>query len=193
MQHESKVILLVEDNPDDVKLTLRAFEKNKVKNRIVVVNDGAEALEYLFNAKNDKPQVVLLDLNLPKLGGLEVLERIRADERTRRLPVVILTSSKEELDLVRGYDKGANSYVVKPVDFNTFVEAVRTLGFYWLLLNEIPGRNGNRFSSFVRFGSELLSHPFAGSQDHRRERRLSACDDDRSRESLRSRSFRRFP
>jgi two-component system, response regulator len=145
MHHDGATILLVEDNPDDVALTLRAFEKNKIKNRIVVANDGAQALDYLFctgahsgRDPNDKPQLVLLDLKLPKLGGLEVLERIRSCENTRRTPVVILTSSKEEFDLARGYDSGANSYVVKPVDFSAFVEAARTLGFYWVLLNEIP-------------------------------------------------------
>jgi two-component system response regulator len=138
-------ILLVEDNPDDVELTLRAFRKNNIANKVVVARDGAEALDYLFAQGNyvqrnarDTPRVVLLDLKLPKLDGLQVLERIRADERTRLLPVVILTSSKEEHDLVRGYKSGANSYVRKPVDFNQFLEAVHHIGLYWLLINESP-------------------------------------------------------
>jgi two-component system response regulator len=140
-----KSILLVEDNPDDEVLTRRAFEKNNVGNDLVVVRDGAEALDYLFGtgdyAGRDlsrQPQVVLLDLKLPKIDGLEVLRRLRADERTRMLPVVILTSSNEERDLVNGYSLGANSYVRKPVDFSDFTEAARQLGLYWLLLNEPP-------------------------------------------------------
>jgi two-component system response regulator len=140
-----RVILLVEDNPDDEALTLRALGKNNIKNEIVVARDGAEALDYLFatgaHAGRDTsvlPQVVLLDLKLPKIDGLEVLRRLRADERTRLLPVVILTSSKEEQDLLRGYSLGANSYIRKPVDFNQFSEAVRNLGLYWLVLNEPP-------------------------------------------------------
>jgi len=139
------VILLVEDNPDDVALTQRAFRQSKLTNELIVVRDGAEALDYLFatgaHAGRDPdmtPQVVLLDLNLPKVNGLEVLRRIRADERTRLLPVVILTSSKEEQDLITGYRLGANSYVRKPVDFTQFVDAVRQLGLYWLVLNEAP-------------------------------------------------------
>ncbi len=137
-------ILLVEDNPDDVELTLRAFERNKITNEVVVASDGVAALDYLFArgayAGKDPglPQVVLLDLNLPKLSGLEVLQQVRASERTRLLPVVILTSSTEEQDLARGYGLGANSYVRKPVDFAAFVEAARQLGLYWLLLNEPP-------------------------------------------------------
>jgi two-component system response regulator len=138
-------LLLVEDNSDDEALTLRAFRKNKIRNEIVVARDGAEALDYLFGtgAYDGRdvgilPQVVLLDLKLPKVNGLEVLRRIRADERTRLLPVVILTSSKEERDMVEGYRLGSNSYVRKPVDFDAFVEAVRQLGLYWLLLNEAP-------------------------------------------------------
>lgn len=140
-----KVILLVEDNPDDVDLTLRAFKKNNILNEIVVARDGAEALDFLSGAGkfsgrdlDDVPQVILLDLKLPKVDGLEILRRIRADERTRLCPVVILTSSKEELDLLNGYKSGANSYIRKPVDFNQFSEAVRQLGLYWLVLNEMP-------------------------------------------------------
>ena len=139
------MILLVEDNPDDEALTIRALKKNNIGNELVVVRDGAEALDFLFATGaysgrnlNKKLQVILLDLKLPKVDGLEVLRRIRADERTRLLPVVILTSSKEESDLLTGYSLGANSYVRKPVDFNQFVEAVRNLGLYWLVLNEAP-------------------------------------------------------
>jgi two-component system response regulator len=137
---EEKVILLVEDNSNDELLTLRALKKNKIKNEVVVARDGTEALEYLFGTGNARPlpQVVLLDLKLPKVDGLEVLQRIRADGRTKRLPVVILTSSNEEKDLVACYDRGANSYIRKPVDFNQFTEAVRQLGLYWLVLNESP-------------------------------------------------------
>ncbi len=143
MAKRTQTILLVEDNPDDVALTLRAFEKNRVQNEITVVRDGAEALEYLFGNGNGErprplPQLVLLDLQLPKIGGLEVLKRIRAHERTRLLPVVILTSSREERDLVEGYSLGANSYIRKPVDFGQFLEAVRQLELYWLVLNESP-------------------------------------------------------
>jgi len=135
-------ILLVEDNQDDVELTLHAFNESHAANDIVVVRDGVEALEYLFatgaHAGRDRslPEVVLLDLKLPKLDGLEVLRRIRGDERTRRLPVVILTSSREEKDVVQSYDLGANSFVRKPVDFVEFLEAARQLGLYWLVLNE---------------------------------------------------------
>jgi len=142
---EEKVILLVEDNPDDVELTLRALKKNKILNKVVVAGDGAEALDYLFGAgtysgrdMSVMPTVVLLDLKLPKVDGLEVLRRMRADERTMLLPVVILTSSKEEKDLINGYKLGANSYIRKPVDFERFIEAVKQLGLYWLLLNEPP-------------------------------------------------------
>lgn len=138
-----QIILLVEDNPNDEELTLRALKKNRIMNEVIVARDGAEALDYLFargpysdRDATDLPQVVLLDLNLPKVGGIEVLRSIRADERTKLLPVVILTSSKEDRDLLAGYDSGANSYVVKPVDFTQFSEAVRQLGLYWLLLNE---------------------------------------------------------
>lgn len=131
-------ILLVEDNGDDEKLTLRALKKNNVANEVVVARDGAEAVEYLIGAKAMPFGLVLLDLKLPKLHGLEVLKRLRADERTHRLPVVILTSSKEDSDLLKGYELGANSYVRKPIDFHRFVDAVGQLGMYWLVLNESP-------------------------------------------------------
>ena len=138
-------ILLVEDNPDDVTLTLRALKKNNILNQVVVAEDGAKALDYLLGtgefAGRDvsvAPAVVLLDLKLPKVDGLEVLRRLRADQRTRLVPVVILTSSKEEQDLIAGYELGANSYIRKPVDFDKFLEAARQLGMYWLVLNEPP-------------------------------------------------------
>jgi two-component system response regulator len=141
----SRTILLVEDNPDDVELTLRAFRKSNLANDIVVARDGNEALDYLFVTGRHagrspllEPEIVLLDLKLPKVDGLEVLKRIRADARTRRLPVVILTSSKEERDVLQSYDLGANSFVRKPVDFGEFVDAARQLGLYWLVLNERP-------------------------------------------------------
>jgi CheY-like chemotaxis protein len=136
-------ILLVEDNKDDELLTLRGLKKNHVANEIVVVRDGAEALDYLFAtgayASRDVrvlPQVVLLDLNLPLIGGLDVLKRVRADDRTKLLPVVVLTSSKEEEDIIKSYSLGANGYVRKPVNFDAFMEAVKALGLFWLLLNE---------------------------------------------------------
>ncbi len=139
----SRVILLVEDNRDDEELTLRALAKSNVTNPVVVARDGEEALDYLFGrgnyappAKTETPQVILLDLKLPKLDGLEVLRAIRSDPKTKLLPVVILTSSVEDQDLVRGYGLGANSYIRKPVDFNQFVEAVKQLGLYWLVLNQ---------------------------------------------------------
>ena len=141
----TKVILLVEDNQDDEELALLAFQKSYIANQVVVARDGAEALDYLFgtgpHAGRDVlvlPQVVLLDLKLPKIDGLEVLRRLRGDPRTRRLPVVVLTSSREEQDLIESYDLGANSYVRKPVDFAQFAEAVRQLQLYWLVLNEAP-------------------------------------------------------
>lgn len=149
-----ELILLVEDRPDDVELTLRAFARSNVANEIVVVRDGEEALDYLFamgtHAGRDPslmPSVVLLDLKLPKIDGLDVLRRMRNDERTRRLPVVVLTSSNEEQDVVRSYDLGANSFVRKPVDFAEFIEAARLLGLYWLLLNEPPEYSASPSSS----------------------------------------------
>jgi two-component system response regulator len=142
---EKKVILLVEDNPDDEALTLRALKKNNIKNTVVVARDGAEALDYLFargsyegRAPDAFPQVMLLDLKLPKVDGLNVLKEIRAHEITRLLPVVMLTSSKEETDVAQSYRLGANSYIRKPVDFSEFIDAVKQLGLYWLILNEAP-------------------------------------------------------
>jgi two-component system, response regulator len=142
---QAKTILLVEDNLDDVELTLQALQRNNITNEIIVVNDGAEALDFLFgNGKyagrdlSAMPAVVLLDLKLPKVDGFEVLRRLRTDDRTRYLPVVVLTSSREEQDIVNSYSLGVNSYVRKPVDFMQFAEAVRHLGLYWLLLNETP-------------------------------------------------------
>ena len=131
-----KRILLVEDNPDDVELTLRALKKNNILNEVVVARDGVEAIEYL--AEGDLPMVVLLDLKLPRLDGLEVLKRMRANDASRMLPVVIMTSSEEERDLLDGYSLGCNSYIKKPVDFGQFSEAVRQIGLYWLLLNVPP-------------------------------------------------------
>lgn len=134
----NKPILLVEDNPDDVVLTLRAFRKSNIANQIIVARDGEEALDLLLGEKQIKPSVVLLDLKLPKIEGLEVLRRIRENSATKLIPVVILTSSREENDLITGYQSGANSYIRKPVDFERFIEAVKTLGVYWLILNEPP-------------------------------------------------------
>jgi len=145
MSTPDKSILLVEDNPNDELLTLRALQKEHLTNEVIVVRDGAEALDYLFGTgpfagqhQRNMPQLVLLDLKLPKVDGLEVLRRLRDDPRTRRLPVVILTSSNEEKDLVTSYNYGANSYIRKPVDFEQFTEAVRQLELYWLILNEPP-------------------------------------------------------
>lgn len=145
MVEESVEILLVEDNPDDVELALHALKKHKLSNQVQVVRDGAEAIETIFGAENDgegplqsRPRLILLDLKLPKVDGLEVLEQLKRDPRTKKIPVVILTSSNQEPDLKRAYDLGANSYIVKPVDFEQFVDAVQQLGFYWLLLNQAP-------------------------------------------------------
>ncbi len=146
---KDKVILLVEDNPDDEALTLRALKKSNILNDVAVAHDGVEALDFLFGegSYSDRdtsvmPQVVLLDLKLPKIDGLEVLRRVRADKRTKLLPVVILTSSKEESDMIEGYKLGANSYIRKPVDFVQFGQAVQQLGLYWLVLNESPPKVG---------------------------------------------------
>jgi two-component system response regulator len=142
-------ILLVEDNPDDQKLTLRALKKNNILNEVVIAEDGAQALEYLFGTgqyadrdPRQRPALVLLDLKLPKVDGLSVLAQIRADDRTRTMPVVVLTSSAEEQDLVKSYELGVNSYVRKPVDFVEFVDAARQLGVYWLILNAQPRMHG---------------------------------------------------
>jgi two-component system response regulator len=142
---DNKIILLVEDNPDDVELTLRAFKQNNIGNKVVIAKDGVEALDYLLGKGmyagrdvQDTPVVTLLDLNLPKINGMEVLKTIRQNDATKLMPVVILTSSKQEIDLVNGYKLGANSYVRKPVDFTQFVEAIKTLGLYWLVWNEPP-------------------------------------------------------
>lgn len=138
---ESKIVLLIEDNPSDVELTKRAFKKNRISNEIVVMEDGQDALDYLLNSSNpleQLPALTLLDLKLPRIDGLEVLHRIRSDSRTRRMPVVVLTSSREEQDIAAAYDNGANSYIRKPVDFKQFTESIRTLGAYWLILNEPP-------------------------------------------------------
>jgi len=144
---DPRSVLLVEDNPSDVGLTKRAFEKNHITNELIVADDGREALDYIFGSGKfagrdltQMPAVILLDLKLPRVSGLEVLKQIRANERTRRLPVVILTSSKEEQDVARSYDLGVNSYIRKPVDFQQFSEAMRQLDLYWLLLNEPPPR-----------------------------------------------------
>jgi two-component system, response regulator len=145
---KEKAILLVEDNPDDIALTIRAFRKSNIMNDIVQAHDGSEALDYLFGTGqyagrdlSTMPTLILLDLKMPKVDGLEVLRQLRANERTRLLPVVILTTSKEDQDIIDGYALGANSYVRKPVDFNQFVEAVRQLGLYWFVLNEPLPRN----------------------------------------------------
>lgn len=147
MKHQLKggTILLVEDNPDDVVLTERALKKARIANKVVVARDGVEALDFLFGTgaysgrdTSATPELVLLDLKLPKLDGLEVLQRLRDDQRTRLLPVVVLTSSREDRDLTRSYELGANSYIRKPVDFKQFAKAVKDLGLYWLVLNEPP-------------------------------------------------------
>ncbi|MHA1125252.1 MAG: response regulator [Candidatus Heimdallarchaeota archaeon] len=143
-----KTILLAEDNPDDVLLTERAFKKSNILNELIIVRDGVEALNYLFAEGKYKerdssimPELILLDLKMPKLDGLQVLKRIREDERTKQLPVVILTTSKEEKDIVNSYCLGANSYITKPVDFDQFIEAVNQLGLYWLVLNQAPNKS----------------------------------------------------
>lgn len=142
---EDKIILLVEDNPDDVELTLRAFKKNHIANKLIVAQNGVEALDYLFGRGmykdrdiRDLPVLIMLDLNLPKINGLEVLTAIRQNELTRLLPVVVITSSNQNEDLVASYKLGANSYIPKPVDFNEFMEAIKVLGLYWLLWNKPP-------------------------------------------------------
>jgi len=147
---DNKVILLVEDNPRDEALTLRALRKGNILNEIIVARDGVEALDYIFGRGkylgrevNDRPQLVLLDLKLPKMDGFEVLGEIRGDDRTRHQPVVVFTSSDEEADLVRSYDLGANSYVRKPVDFDQFLDATKQLGLYWLLTNMVAPPTGN--------------------------------------------------
>jgi two-component system, response regulator len=144
----SKIILLVEDNPSDIELTKRALTKSKIANELVVAEDGIEALDYLFGREkyagrnaSDQPSLILLDLKLPRLDGLDVLKEIRANPVTRRLPVVILTTSKEEQDVAMSYDLGANSYIRKPVDFTQFAQAVEHLGLYWLVMNEMPPKN----------------------------------------------------
>jgi two-component system response regulator len=151
MNDSNKVILLVEDNPDDEALTLRAFKRSHLLNPVVVTRDGVEALDFLFargeyatRSSQALPTLVILDLKLPKLDGLSVLRAIRTDERTRFLPVVILTSSQEEQDLISGYTLGANSYVRKPVDFSEFLDASKVLGLYWLMLNQVPPERAAR-------------------------------------------------
>ena len=141
-------ILLVEDNKSDIELTLRAFNKSNILNRIIVAEDGEEALDYLYGTGNfterdisNVPALILLDLNLPKVNGFEVLRKIRGDERTRRLLVIIMTSSREEQDVAAGYDLGVNSYIRKPVDFNQFIAAISQIGLYWLVINEPPPAN----------------------------------------------------
>lgn len=137
-------ILLVEDNPDDVELTVHALKRNNIANPIVIVRDGQEAIDYLFcrgkfaGANHELPNVILLDLKLPKVDGIEVLQKIKSDRKLKLIPVVVLTSSKEESDLIKSYDLGVNSYIRKPVDFDQFVETVKQIGFYWLLINEQP-------------------------------------------------------
>jgi two-component system response regulator len=149
MRNNERSILLVEDNPDDELLTLMAFRDNKIMNEIIVARDGEEALDYLFGTGKYKdrdvkilPQVILLDLKLPKVDGLEVLQQIRSAAATKYLPVVILTSSREEMDIIKSYQLGANSYIRKPVDFEQFSESIRQFGLYWLFLNELPTKNG---------------------------------------------------
>ena len=146
MDEQEVEILLVEDNPNDVELTIRALKKHNLANSVQLARDGVEALDYIFGTGEyagrdveDKPRVILLDLKLPRVDGLEVLRQVKADQRTRSIPVVVLTSSREERDMVESYELGANSYISKPVDFDKFVDSVKELGFYWLLLNRQPG------------------------------------------------------
>lgn len=145
IENQTIEILLVEDNPNDVELELRAFKKHNIGNKVLVVRDGVEALDYLFGTgiyegrvNYIKPKVILLDIKLPKIDGLEVLRKIRADKRTKTIPVVILTSSSEEKDLIESYKLGVNSYISKPIDFDQFIKVAADLGFYWLLLNKLP-------------------------------------------------------
>ena len=140
-----KIILLIDDNEDDAKLTKMSLESNNIANQVIVIDDGADALEYIFcqgkyaqRDITDIPAVILLDIKLPKVSGLQILEKIRADKRTNKFPVVLLTSSTEEKDMIEGYEKGCNSYICKPVDFKQFAEAIKHLGLYWLVLNKIP-------------------------------------------------------
>jgi len=138
MKQKDINILLVEDNPDDIELTLEAFKNNNLANKITVARDGEEALDIIFGNKDKKPDIILLDLKLPKVDGLEILRRVKSDEDTRVIPVIILTSSKEESDLIKSYKLGVNSYIRKPVDFKEFIKVVKKLGLYWLIINEFP-------------------------------------------------------
>ena len=138
MKQKDINILLVEDNPDDIELTLEAFKNNNLANKITVARDGEEALDIIFGNKDKKPDIILLDLKLPKVDGLEILRRVKSDEDTRVIPVIILTSSKEESDLIKSYKLGVNSYIRKPVDFKEFIKVVKELGLYWLIVNELP-------------------------------------------------------
>ncbi len=142
---DNRKILLIEDNPDDVQLTLRAFKKANIHNEIIVKMDGQQALTYLFDGidNSQMPFLILLDLKLPKMNGLEILQQIKGNSKTKLIPIIILTSSIEEQDLLKAYQLGVNSYIRKPVDFNDFIEAVQSLGFYWLLINQIPSRLGD--------------------------------------------------
>jgi two-component system response regulator len=138
MTNQAVEILLVEDNPDDAELAIRALRKSNLANHLLHLYDGEEALEFLFNEKNGKPKIVLLDLKMPKVDGIEVLRRLKANERTRSIPVVMLTSSKEDRDIIETYQLGVNAYIVKPVDFEQFGKAVTQLGMFWLVLNQTP-------------------------------------------------------
>jgi two-component system response regulator len=144
MIKELGTILLIEDNPDDVELAIHAFKKNNIINPVVIMRDGQSALDYLFyrgthaNSAHPLPVLILLDLKLPKIDGIDILRRIKADRKRKLIPIVVLTSSKEEKDVIESYDLGVNSYIRKPVDFDQFVETVKQIGFYWLLINEIP-------------------------------------------------------